>query len=373
MERCDALVVGGGPSGSTCARALVDAGYDVVVLDKEQFPRDKVCAGWITPSVLETLDLDLQEYADGRVLQRFSGFRSGVRGGRLVDTDYGGTVSYGIRRCEFDHYLLERSGARLALGELLKGMERDGGDWVVNDRIRTPLIIGAGGHFCPVARHLGARPGRDEPTVTAKEIEFRLEGRDLEACPIAPERPEIYFCPDLKGYGWAVRKGDYLNVGLGRENSPRLSGHLDDFLAFLEREGRLPPGGIPDRLHGHAYRVYGRDPRPRVADGVLLVGDAAGLAYPQSGEGIRPAVESAMLAARHIVDSAGDYRSARLAGYQDLLEARFGRPQADGSAPGPLRTFLGNRLLETGWFTRHVVFDRWFLHRHQAALSPQTA
>ena len=51
MDTCDALVVGGGPAGSSCARALERAGLDVVVLDRASFPRDKVCAGWVTPEL----------------------------------------------------------------------------------------------------------------------------------------------------------------------------------------------------------------------------------------------------------------------------------------------------------------------------------
>ncbi|HKJ77073.1 MAG TPA: NAD(P)/FAD-dependent oxidoreductase [Gammaproteobacteria bacterium] len=368
MERCDVLVVGGGPAGSTLARRLGRTGFDVMVLDKETFPRDKVCAGWITPEVIETVGLEPEAYASERVFQPIRTFRAGLIDGPLVETEYEAAASYGIRRCEFDHYLLERSGARLAQGELLKGLERDGDEWVVNDRIRTPLVVGAGGHFCPVARHLGARPGRDEPTVTAKEIEYRLEGPDRDHCPVAPGVPELYFCPDLKGYGWIVRKGDYLNIGLGRENSPKLAHHLDGFIDSLAEAGRLPPGGIPQRFHGHAYRVYGADPRRRVADGVLLIGDAAGLAYPQSGEGIRPAVESAVLATRAIEEARGDYRAANLQGYLTDLHRRFGNERPTGTNPGPLRTFVGNRLLRNGWFVRNFVVDRWFLHRSQPAL-----
>lgn len=370
MERCDVLVVGGGPAGSTLAHRLVRAGFDTLVLDKERFPRDKVCAGWVTPAVMETLGLDHAGYANGRVLQPIRTFRAGLIGDPLVETGYDEVASYGIRRCEFDHYLLERSGARLAQGELLKSLERDGNEWRVNDRIRTPLVVGAGGHFCPVARHLGARPGRDEPTVTAKEIEYPLAGDDLEACPLEPGVPELYFCPDLKGYGWAFRKGDYLNIGIGRENSPKLAHHLDAFVDTLTAAGRLPPGGIPGKFHGHAYRLYGDDPRPRVADGVLLIGDAAGLAYPQSGEGIRPAVESAVLAARTIRDAAGDYRAGRLSGYAAALHDRFGGEGHRAAGAGPVRTFLGRRLLRNRWFIKNLVVDRWFLHRHQPALIP---
>ena len=64
MDTCDVLIVGGGPGGSSCARALQQAGADVIVMDKAVFPRDKVCAGWITPQAVTDLELDLNEYAN---------------------------------------------------------------------------------------------------------------------------------------------------------------------------------------------------------------------------------------------------------------------------------------------------------------------
>src|SRR6187401_1001406 len=112
MDACDVLVVGGGPAGSPCARALRQAGIDVLVLDKANFPRDKVCAGWITPAVVDELEIDVDDYRRGRVFQPITAFRTGVLGGGDVLTTFRRPVSFGIRRCEFDHYLLERSGAR---------------------------------------------------------------------------------------------------------------------------------------------------------------------------------------------------------------------------------------------------------------------
>src|SRR5262249_2742540 len=108
MDTCDCLVVGGGPAGSTCARALVRRGLDVLVLGRAEFPSAKVGAGWITPAVVDEVELDLSDYARGRTLQPITGFRTGLIGGRTVATHYGRAVSYGIRRCEFDHYLLAR-------------------------------------------------------------------------------------------------------------------------------------------------------------------------------------------------------------------------------------------------------------------------
>jgi geranylgeranyl reductase family protein len=370
-ERCDALIVGGGPAGSSCARGLRAGGLDVLVMDKSPFPRDKVCAGWITPAVVATLGLDVADYARGRVFQPIKGFLTGVEKARQVGTDYREPVSYGIRRCEFDHYLLERSGARLALGEPFKSMRREGGRWIVNERIETPLVIGAGGHFCPVARHLGARPGRGEITVTAQEIEFEMDEAQRRACRIRPDVPELFFCEDMKGYAWCFRKGDFLNIGLGREGTHHLSSHTAAFRDYLVRSGKVSPD-TPADFHGHAYLLYSSARRRVIDDGVLLIGDAAGLAYPQSGEGIRPAIESGLLAAGVILATRGHYGRSRLAPYERELLGRYGPRRV---APGPERWLperarqgLAHWLLATRWFSRRVVIERWFLHAHEKPL-----
>ena len=369
MQTCDALIIGGGPAGSSCAWKLHQRGMAVTVLDKALFPRDKVCAGWITPAVVRSLQLDTEVYARERVLQPITAFRTGLIHGRELETRYRDTVSFGIRRCEFDHYLLERSGARTHLGQTLKTLEKRGSQWIVNDAITTPLLIGAGGHFCPVARFLGAKLGAGEPAVAAKEIEFKMNPQQLAACRVRGDTPELYFCRDLKGYGWCFRKGDYLNVGLGREGHQGLAQALKDFFDFLKQRGRIP-GDVPDKLHGHAYLLHGRSGRKLVDDGVLLVGDAAGLAYPESGEGIRPAVESGLIAAAAVVEAGEDYRRQTLQAYPSRLRARFGPgvAPAGGMVPGFLRNILAGALLDSRWFTRRVVLDRWFLHAHQPGL-----
>jgi len=370
MESCDALIVGGGPAGSSCAWQLRRQGMDVMVMDKANFPRDKVCAGWITPEVVQVLQLDTVDYARQYVLQPITAFRTGLIDGKEVETRYPDTVSYGIRRRELDDYLLQRSGARLRQGEPLKSLQRDGQQWIVNDAISSPLVIGAGGHFCPVARFMGAKLGADEPAIAAKEIEFEMDGLQRLECQVRGDTPELYFCRDLKGYGWCFRKGDYLNIGLGREDNHLLTEQLRHFCDFLKQRGRIPQD-IPDRFHGHAYLLHGHSVRKQIDDGMLLVGDAAGLAYPQSGEGIRPAVESGLMAATTIMQAKGDYRRQQLLPYTGRLVARFGEGEAASSVsagPAFLRNLLAGRLLYNKWFTRHVVLDRWFLHTHQAAL-----
>src|SRR5579863_484999 len=183
MDSCDILIVGGGPAGSSCARKLVLGGLDPIVLDKSHFPRHKVCGGWITPAVLSELDVDPAEYGSGRTLQPITGFRIGSMGAREVETTYGKPISYGIRRCEFDDFLLKRSGARLFCGTSLASLERSREAWIVNGEIRARIVVGAGGHFCPVARFLGA-DARKEVAVVAQETEFEMSSAERGACAI---------------------------------------------------------------------------------------------------------------------------------------------------------------------------------------------
>ncbi len=375
MKQVDVLIVGGGPAGSTLAWALRDSGLTVTILDKQTFPRDKVCAGWITPAVMEELQINLDDYAQGRTLQPISGFRVSQLGKKEVETHYHDKpVSYGIRRCEFDDYLLQRSGAELVLGQAFKSMVRQDTNWLVNDEIQASLVVGAGGHFCPVARAVGAKLGRHEQVVAAQEIEFQMTPAQQHECQVDAQVPELFFTPDLTGYGWIFRKGDYLNIGLGREDNHKLSDHVQNFCQFLKQQGKIP-ADTPDKFHGHAYLLYPHAIREVIKDGVLLIGDAAGLAYPQSGEGIRPAVESALLAAQVIRACDGDYQQTRLHPYYLKLIERFGErhPKAGLLERLPLgvKQALAGQLMQTHWFTRHVVMDRWFLHSQQAPLSDQ--
>jgi geranylgeranyl reductase family protein len=370
-RRCEVLVVGGGPGGSTCAARLAQAGLDVLVIDRRTFPRDKICAGWVTPQVFEALGIDPAAYGEDHVCQSITGFRTGIIGGDEIDTDYGRAVSYGIRRCEFDHFLLQRASVECILGEAVHNLRREGSGWIVNDDIHTSVIVGAGGHFCPVARALGARDGGQLVTVAAQEIEFAVRPQDEEFIRVRGDVPELFFCPDLVGYGWCFRKGNYLNIGLGRLNSPGVAGHVRDFCRFLNERGKVCCE-LPERFHGHAYRIYERIAPKLVEDGVLFIGDAAGLAYPQSGEGIRPAVESGLMAAEAIVAARGDYRRQNLESYARSIVKRFGKPRSSSLSdrlPSAFLQFAAARLLVNRWFTRHVVIDRWFLHSETPVLS----
>ncbi len=187
-------------------------------------------------------------------------------------------------------------------------------------------------------------------------------------CDVSGTHPELFICRDLKGYGWVFRKGNVLNIGLGREHETRLSEHVAAFCEFQYARGRIR-FALPTRFHGHAYRLRTQVPRVS-ASNVLLIGDAAGLASAHSGEGIRPAIESGLLAASALIENSDPKTAATQ--YAARLQARMRMGHAETSSrwlPSAAQIWLGQKLLRTQWFTRHVVLDRWFLDTKQSALS----
>ena len=342
-------------------------------MDRARFPRDKVCAGWVTPGAFTLLELGPADYrATGLTIQEITGFRTSVIGDRPIETRYGTVISYAIRRCEFDDFLLRRASVTVLPDTPLTSLERQGDVWVVNRSTRARIVIGAGGHFCPVARHLRGElessggsgvPGKLDPPhvhvrpVVAKEAEFRVEAGGSE---VASDTPELLFCRDLEGYGWCVRKGDYLNIGLGRRDHGDLNPHIQTFMTFLERRNLARRASLV-RWRGHAYLASGTGPRPLVGDGILVVGDAAGLAYPESGEGIKPAIESGRLAAEVLGAARGRAGRDDLGPYEAEVRRRY---PAVGRTPDALAgtvKALGRALMHSPLFTRRVLIDRWFL------------
>ena len=304
MNSYDAIVIGAGPAGSTCAGRLKSQGLTVKLLDKKTFPRVKPCAGWVTPQVIEALRVDLEDYRREHTLQPITGFRTGIIGGRTAETRFKSPVSFGILRVEFDNYLLQHCGVVCDF-RAVKEIHRNNERWLINGEFEAKVIVGAGGHFCPVSRLLNdpTKANGPEPIVVyAQEIEFELAHEENHQLDVDPEIPELYFCRDLQGYGWCFRKGNYLNVGLGRLEKNDLTAHVAEFWEFLRSQKKVLTAQ-PNHFLGHAYRLYAERKPILVDERALLIGDAAGLAYPHSGEGIRPAVESAIIAADVIAES----------------------------------------------------------------------
>jgi menaquinone-9 beta-reductase len=367
----DTIVVGGGPGGSTAAWRLARAGARVLLLDAARYPRLKLCAGWVTPAVWHTLELDPAGYPC--TIQPFSGATLELDG-EVHETSWQRTVSYGIIRREFDEHLLrraEQAGAVVREGVRVTGVARHGDQTVVetgDDAPAAPIVIGAGGHHCPVARAVGGISG-DEAVVVTRESETRVGTSLLRELTARCGTPELLAESDFRGYGWYFSKGDFLNVGIGCLGDGRdLHRRCDAMLARLRADGRLPAGLELEPFRGHAYAIRVDHPRTVAGDGFLLVGDAAGLARGVSGEGIGPAVESAALAAEAVLAGTAS-RAARADAarvYASRIAGRFGsgRPgvaeRTLGALPRALTETLARAVCRAPYLRRRLIFEGAF-------------
>lgn len=297
MREVETIVVGGGPAGSTCARRLRQHGRDVLVLDKAQFPRLKLCAGWITEKVLHDLEIAPGDYPHPMLPLDIRTHLRGVPGWLRWFPTPG--KNFSIRRVEFDAWLLARSGAEVVQHEV-RALRRDGDRFVIDETYACRWLIGAGGTMCPVRRALFPNQRPKSRQIVTLEKEFSYPSRE-DTC-------RLYFKRGLVGYAWVVPKGDgHVNIGLGakakylRKSGTNIHDHFRAFLDDLVREGRLD-AATADGLQetGHPYYLFTRDGEVRT-DRCLLIGDSAGLATMDLGEGIGPAVESGLMAADEIL------------------------------------------------------------------------
>jgi len=296
VRNADVIIVGGGPAGSSCAWRLRRLGVDCLILDKETFPRPKLCAGWITPEVVQDLELDSSNYP-----HRFLSFKK-----LLFHFRYGGlrprTLQHSIRRYEFDDWLLKRCGAPVETHEV-RSIRKDGDDYIIDEQYRCRYLVGAGGTRCPVYRKLfrTASPRARKKQVVTLEQEFPYDYRD-DRCHL------WFFDQGLPGYSWYVPKADgYLNIGIGgfvtrlRQQGTDIKTHWDRLTQKLERKKLVHDHDWEPK--GYSYYVRGKQPLYRI-DNAFISGDAAGLATRDMAEGIGPAVRSGLLAAAAIAQDA---------------------------------------------------------------------
>ncbi len=320
VERFDAIVVGGGPAGSTAARRLALAGAHTLVLEKAQHPRYKACGGGVPLRTLRHIDLPLDDLIEGEIRSievTHFGKRSFVK-------DCPQPFAYTVMRDRFDQRLLEgaaQAGAEVQQGSPVRGLELDATTARVtteNGCYETPHLLAADGATGPIARWADLGGGIQRSAAYELEIsapEMALQ-RWSEAANI-----DVGYQP--WGYGWVFPKQGRLSVGVvlspGHGNSIKLFTQR-----YVERLGLA--GTTVTTAVGHPIR-FRRSRDEIIARGpVLLLGDSAGLADEFTAEGIAYAVHSGALAAQAIDGSSGDAAAA----YQRAVDEAI-QPELDAA------------------------------------------
>jgi geranylgeranyl reductase family protein len=360
----DVIVVGAGPGGSATAFHLARHGVRVLVLEKSEFPREKVCGDGLTPRAVKQL-VAMGVDTTGKGWTRHKGLRV-IGGGIRLELDWPDLASYpnyGLTRTRLDFDELLAQAATGAGADLRTGVTVTGPVYAADGRVvgveatvdgekrtyRAHLVVaadGVSGRF-PLAMGLAKRA--DRPIGVAVRRYYRSPRHDDE---YLESWLELHGADGdgklLPGYGWIFGMGDgRVNVGLGVLNSSVDFGKsnyrqmLLEWLAATPDEwGMNDPANADGPIMGAALPM-GFNRVPHYTRGVLLVGDSGGMVNPFNGEGIAYAMESGALAAEVAVQALAEPDAVR-------------RERVLGWYPAELRSRYGGYYRLGGWFVKLI-------------------
>lgn len=337
MKRYDVIVIGAGPAGSSTAIALARKGYSVALLDKERFPREKLCGDFLNPINWPLLrELNVEEAVLARPHERIAMFGFSSLSGEATEVPFpagnGDAVfGLGLRRFDLDYVLLEKAknlGVTVLDGWKPKELERQPDGWMLKTdpcdvfgELGARMLIGADGRNSWVAHKLRMTDGAG---MKGRSVGFQFR---LKCVKRAAGKVEIHLFPG--GYAGVVGLGgDNVTLGLAIEKhrlpqgSPRLA-LLNSILPQNPWLKELLRRGPVSEIRS-TYPVY-FPPRRSYGERVLLVGDAARVNEPVTGEGIYFALKGGQFAARTI-DQAfrkGDFSAERLSSYERECRSAF--------------------------------------------------
>lgn len=299
----DVAIIGAGPGGAMAAYTLAQTGLRVLILEKEHLPRAKSCGGLISGSVLELFDWNISEVIEKRVskIDCFYDF------GQAVSSTITGEPPLLVNRSRFDNHLVGRAlkkgsgNIRLLEGCPVRDIKESSKGVIVKgakgETVHADYCILAHGANSRITAGLGIEHQSPRGMAVNAEVEVSRELYERYSDRITFN----YFClPD--GYGWIFPKRDgLLSCGVGcLKGKVNLKKEINRFLSKSFSTENLHD----IRLYGHPIPVYSGRRRYATAR-TCLVGDAASLVDPVTGEGIRYALKSGQLAARVIAQLEG--------------------------------------------------------------------
>ncbi|MHA2134752.1 MAG: NAD(P)/FAD-dependent oxidoreductase, partial [Candidatus Thorarchaeota archaeon] len=294
--------------GSTTARRVAQKGLNVLVLDKENFPRAKPCAGGVIELVRQTLDFSIDEVVQREVYGHYLFSPSGT----MVDTTQDEKSGCLVMRDEFDDLLLRKArdaGAKVREGVKIDQVGQDTkGIHVTTSQGETmsaEFLVGADGINSTVAKGIGFYDGwREDAAAVCIEVEAEVGEEAVERiCGVPHDKDgvalHIYFGTVPYGYIWCFPKRSILSLGAGcrQDLAKNMRGHFSNWLEQFKIDNEINPVIVSDTS---ARVPYSGAAKKTVIGRTLLVGDAAGFVSPFSGEGLSMAIMSGIIASSAI-------------------------------------------------------------------------
>ena len=308
----DVIVVGGGPAGATAAYELATSGINVLILEKEKFPRYKPCGGGLSLKIDRVLKFSIKEVIETTVMGVH--FSCQGKNGRYILSDR--PIAYMVMRDRFDSLLISeatKAGAAFIDGTQVKGIFAAKWGYEVsagNQTFNCRYIIGADGANGIVQRSL--HPQVTRSVAASLETEISVDPRVVDG---HNHYVHIDFGAIPSGYAWVFPKRGRFSAGIagfkGIVKQPRRN--FDKFI-----KGAPSLHGVDKIDHkGHPIPLF-RTPQPLTKGGIILAGDAGNLVDPFFGEGIYYAVRSAQIAST-VVSEAIHKGGSNLSRYDKLL------------------------------------------------------
>ena len=332
MDHHDVVIVGAGPAGSTLAYRLAQRGLNVALLEREHMPRVKPCGGGIDGFFMQNLPkgMDLEGIIEGQADTAVVWYEGKPQAEFPIPEPI-----YLTQRKLLDQRLATNAaemGAHFVEGARVEALERHNGGWIVSSSAgdyEAPVVVGADGAYSTVARLVGISTGKEHRTTyIASEWDAHVDpdqqaewqGKVMIDCSVVP-----------LGYGWIFPKSDHLNLGFGVPF--KKAGDLKKITQhFVEKRSTL---NVIDHKALSHWIPFAKVGAPVVKDGLLLVGDAAGMADPATGAGISWAVKSSAVAEPFIQGAVMGHNTA-LAYYQREIH----KMQKDMEAGMALRNLI---------------------------------
>ena len=336
VERFDVAVVGAGPAGSTTAYRLARARARVLLIDKAKFPRDKPCGGGLTTRAVRQLPVSVEPVVEDRITR----VRCRLKYGPVMERFSEQVLCLMTQRRRLDEFLVRQAvdaGATFRDGVRVE-VESDRQVRVDGEPIKVDAVIGADGANGTTAKALGLGGAIVNGVALEGNLPYERLPEDSWRGMLVLELASV-----PGGYGWIFPKGDHVNVGVGGwgAEGPRMRAHLHTLCARYGIE-------LKELTNLRGHRLPMRRPGTVLARGrALLVGDAAGVVDPVSGDGMYEGFVTARLAAQHILEEELDaYEGAVRRELDPISSAGWGAKMALDRFP---RAVFGIMRLPVTW------------------------